>query len=329
MGRAVIYYILLILLSAASIWFVVKKNTSFKDAYSEDIINELNISKENYPGPEGLGFQSRVAVATDEEINANQFKDDCYAAILVNNETREMVVSHNALKRIYPASTTKLMTGIVVCDALNNGEISLDDEVTLEYDTNITESGALISDLRAGAKISVRNLLYGLMMRSYNDYAVILAEYISGSESAFCDRMNEKAREIGATNSHFANAHGLHDDDHYITAYDMYLILNEAKKYDMLKEIDSYDTFTYTYIDDYGNPREDDISPTNQFLSGNYKLPSNIKLHEWKTGTTDLAGNILTMNVEIDEKSYSIFVADGDSQDDLYDKIGIMFNLTR
>ena len=328
MGKAVIYYILLLVLAAATIWFVINKNTSYSNAYSEDMINELNITKENFPGPKEMGFQSKYAVATGEEINAGQFKD-CYAAILVNNETREMIVSHNALKRIYPASTTKLMTGIVVCDALNNGEISLEDKVTLTHDTPIYEEGALVSDLHAGFTISVRNLLYGLMMRSYNDYAVILAEMICGSEEAFCDRMNQKAREIGATNSHFVNSHGLHADDHYITAYDMYLILNEAKKYDILKEIDSYDTFTYSFIDDYDNEREDDISPTNQFLSGSYKLPSNIKMHEWKTGTTDLAGNILTMNVEIDGKSYSIFVADGDSQDSLYNKIGIMFNLTK
>ncbi|MBP3233296.1 MAG: D-alanyl-D-alanine carboxypeptidase [Eubacterium sp.] len=329
MGKAVIYYIFLIVLAAFSIWFVINKNSGFSRAYSEDIVNELNISSENFPGPSEMGFQSRYAIATDEEINAGQFKNDCYAALLIDNENKEVLVSHNALRRIYPASTTKLMTGLVVCDALNAGEISLEDKVTLEHDTPIYEEGAVVSDLRAGFTISVRNLLYGLMMRSYNDYAVILAELISGSEEAFCDRMNQKAMELGATNCHFVNSHGLHDDDHYITAYDMYLIINEAKKYDILKEIDSYDTFTYSYIDDYENVREDDISSTNQFISGSVKLPSNIKIHEWKTGTTDLAGNILTMNVEIEGKSYSLFVADGVSQDDLYNKIGIMFNLTK
>ena len=329
MGKAIIYYILLMLLAAGCIYFVINKNTKFDDAYTEDVVNELNIWTSNYPGPDLDGFQSRYAAPTDQNVNADQFKDNCYAALLVNDETRENIVSYNALRRIYPASTTKLMTGIVVCDALNNGEISLDDEVTLSHDTYITERGALISMLKRGYTITVRNLLYGMMMRSYNDYCEILAETICGDTATFVDRMNRKAYEIGATNSHFANTHGLHEDDHYITAYDMYLIVNEAKKYKILQEIDSYDTFTYTFRDNEGVVWEDDISPTNQFLAGSYKLPSNIEIHEWKTGTTDLAGNILTMNVEINKKPYTLFVADGASQDDLYDKIGIMFNLTK
>ncbi len=329
MGKMIIYYIVLILLAAGSIWFVIGKNIHFDDAYTEDIINEVKIENSAYTGPALKGFQSKYAVVTTEDINESKFKDDCYAAILIDDKNREPIVSYNALRRIYPASTTKLMTGIVVCDALNAGEISLDQEVTLTHDIIIDEEGALVSMLKNGYTITVRNLIYGLMMRSYNDYAIILAELICGDTATFCERMNQKAQAIGATNSHFVNPHGLHDDNHYITAYDMYLIVNEAKKYDILKEIDSYDTFSYSFTDGDGVSWEDDISPTNQFLSGSYSLPSNITIHEWKTGTTDLAGNILTMNVEVDGKPYSLFVADGVSQDDLYKKIAVMFNLTR
>ena len=99
---------------------------------------------------------------------------------------KEPLVSYNSLRRIYPASTTKLMTAIVVCDALYKGEISLDDQITLQHDTSITEEGALVSQLKSGCTITVRNLLYGLLMKSYNDFAVILAEYVGGSEDAFC-----------------------------------------------------------------------------------------------------------------------------------------------
>ena len=102
-----------------------------------------------------------------------------------------------------------------------------------------------MSQLKAGCTITVRNLIYGLLMRSYNDYAMILAEYVSGDVSTFCERMNNKAFQIGATGSHFVNPHGLHEDDHYITAYDMYLILQEAEKYDIIREVDTYNSFTY------------------------------------------------------------------------------------
>ena len=329
MGKAVIYYILLMLLAIGSVTFFIVKNVKFDNPYDMDTINNIEVSKSLHT-ISYKGYQSEYAVIPDgNDVSPENFSEDTYAALLVDNTNKEALVSYNSLRRIYPASTTKLMTAIVVCDALYKGEISLDDQITLQHDTSITEEGALVSQLKSGCTTTVRNLLYGLLMKSYNDFAVILAEYVGGSEAEFANRMNAKAYEIGATGSHFVNPHGLHDDNHYITAYDMYLILQEAEKYDIIREIDSYNSFTYSYTTADGQVLEDDITPTNQFLSGTYKLPSNITIDSWKTGTTKAAGNILALNVTIDNNSYSIFVADSVSQDDLYDKIGIMFNLTK
>lgn len=328
MSKIFIYYILLLLICFGSVGYFVYTNTHFDNTYSDTKDGEVNISM-SLPTYEPGGYQSEYAVIKEsEEIQADLFKDDCYAALLVDNETNTALVSHNSLRRIYPASTTKLMTALVVCDALYDGKISLDDNVTLSHDIYIDEEGALVSQLNAGCTISVRSLMYGLLMRSYNDFAIILAEYTAGDVGTFCQLMNEKAAEIGATGSHFCNPHGLHEDDHYVTAYDMYLILNEAEKYDIIKEIDSYTSFTYTYTNSQGVEMKDDISPTNQFLVGEAKLPSNITIESWKTGTTKAAGNVLGMNVLIDGKSYTLFVADGTSPDDLYNKIGTMFNMT-
>ena len=329
MGKAVIYYILLMLLAIGSVTFFIVKNVKFDNPYDMDTINNIEVSKSLHT-ISYKGYQSEYAVIPDgNDVSPENFSKDTYAALLVDNTNKEALVSYNSLRRIYPASTTKLMTAIVVCDALYKGEISLDDQITLQHDTSITEEGALVSQLKSGCTITVRNLLYGLLMKSYNDFAVILAEYVGGSEAEFANRMNAKAYEIGATGSHFVNPHGLHDDNHYVTAYDMYLILQEAEKYDIIREIDSYNSFTYSYTTADGQVLDDDITPTNQFLSGTYKLPSNITIDSWKTGTTKAAGNILALNVTIDNNSYSIFVADSVSQDDLYDKIGIMFNLTK
>lgn len=329
MGKAVIYYILLMLLAIGSVTFFIVKNVKFDNPYDMDTINNIEVSKSLHT-ISYKGYQSEYAVIPDgNDVSPENFSEDTYAALLVDNTNKEALVSYNSLRRIYPASTTKLMTAIVVCDALYKGEISLDDQITLQHDTSITEEGALVSQLKSGCTITVRNLLYGLLMKSYNDFAVILAEYVGGSEAEFANRMNAKAYEIGATGSHFVNPHGLHDDNHYVTAYDMYLILQEAEKYDIIREIDSYNSFTYSYTTADGQVLDDDITPTNQFLSGTYKLPSNITIDSWKTGTTKAAGNILALNVTIDNNSYSIFVADSVSQDDLYDKIGIMFNLTK
>ena len=173
MGKAIIYYIVLVLAAAGTIFYFVQKNTHFDDRYDPKIINEVTISS-GIPGYELTGYQSLLTVVPhDQDINSSQFEQDTYAVLMVNNEDRVPVVAYNALRRIYPASTTKLMTGIVVCDALEKGEISLEDEVTLSHDTVIDEEGAVVSYLNSGCTITVRNLLYGLMMRSYNDFAVI------------------------------------------------------------------------------------------------------------------------------------------------------------
>ena len=325
MSKVFIYYFLLVIICIGGVGFFVFKNSHFDNSYSDTKDGEVKISM-SLPTYELGGYQSEYAVVrNDEEIQADLFKDDCYAALLVDNETNTALVSHNSLRRIYPASTTKLMTALVVCDALYEGKISLDDNVTLSHDIYIDEEGALVSQLNAGCTISVRNLMYGLLMRSYNDFAIILAEYVAGDVGTFCQMMNDKAAEIGATGSHFCNPHGLHDDNHYVTAYDMYLILLESEKYDIIKEIDSYTSFTYTYTNSQGVEMKDDISPTNQFLAGGASLPSNITIESWKTGTTEAAGNVLAMNVLIDNKPYTMFVADGTSPGDLYDKIAMMF----
>ena len=139
--------------------------------------------------------------------------------------------------------------------------------------------------------------------------------------------MNQKAYEIGATNSHFVNCHGLDVDDHYISAYDMYLIIREASKHELLEEIDSYKTYTCFYMNEYGEYIQIDLEPTNKFISEKVKLPANIKIKSWKTGTTDLAGYCLAMILDINGKEYTIIVTDSESSGDLYDTISQMFNL--
>ncbi|MCR5215242.1 MAG: serine hydrolase [Eubacterium sp.] len=328
MGKAIIYYILLLIAAIGAIGYFVLDSINFNNHYEERVSVSVSVDS-SFPTFELTGYQSQNAVLQiGQDINPDLFADDTYATIMIDNETNEPIVAYNALRRIYPASTTKVMTALVVCDALNEGKISLDDQVTLQHDTSITDESAMKSSLGKGCTISVRNLLYGMLMKSYNDFAVILAEYVGGTEADFCQMMNNKAYQIGATASHFVNPHGLHEDDHYTTAYDMYLIVREAKKHEIIREIDSYNTFTFSYIDANGYEQSDSISPTNQFLSGGYQLPSNITMETWKTGTTRKAGSCLVMNVLVNNNSYTLFVADSIGPDDLYGKIGTLFNMT-
>ncbi len=319
---------ILVIAAILTISICYKKNQVFSDGYNSTI-SVTSDSNSDVRRPSLYGFSRyRASVGLDEEINASNF-ENTYCALMINNETNGVIVSHNANKRIYPASMTKLMTSILVADAIESGKISLDDEVTITHDITFREDGAMKSDLTKGCKITVRNLLSGLMICSYNDYCVILGELVAGDLPTFIEMMNSKAYEIGATNSHFMNPHGLDEHGHYVTAYDMYLIINEAERHEILREIDQYKTYTYSYIDSYGDKVEETITPTNEFLSEKSTLPSNIEIEAWKTGTTGGAGHCLSMICKINGVSYSFVCCDGDSTENLYNAYSQMFNMAK
>ena len=329
MAKRFLIFPAVILACIITIIVLMGRNIFFENSF-EGEVSDIPDFTSSMPLYDMSGACDRYAVIkNDAAMNTEQFDETTFAALLIDNTDNKPIVAHNAFRRIYPASTTKLMTAIVVCDALERNGYSLSDTVTLDHNITLSVEGAVASNLHKGCTITVRNLLFGLMIRSYNDFAVILAEYIGGNEENFVRMMNDKAKDIGATATHFVNPHGLHDDDHYTTAYDMYLIINKAAEYDILQEIDSYDSFSYTYLESDGTEKQDDISPTNMFLAGSYELPSNIHIKEWKTGTTRLAGSVLTMITEIDGKEYTMFIADRDGPSDLYEKFTLMFNLTK
>jgi D-alanyl-D-alanine carboxypeptidase (penicillin-binding protein 5/6) len=271
-----------------------------------------------------------AVIEKDEELEASAY-GSYYAALLVDDTTKTPLVAHNVHDKIYPASMTKLMTGLLVMESIESGDISLDDIVTLNRRVTFDDYNAMASDLVGGCKITVKNLLYGLMITSYNDCGVILAELVAGSESAFCDMMNAKAKQIGATNTHFANCHGLHSDDHYTTAYDLYLIINEFSKHDLAYMIDSLTSYDFTYTDANGTEQIVTIEPTNCFLTGDVNLPEGYSVGSWKTGTTDQALNCLIMEFTNDSTGdkYVALIAGADGKEALYSAMTNLINTAK
>lgn len=295
-------------------------NNSLKEEYPEASDMEFGIS-EMLKASDTLEYKlDDTVVYRAENINAELF-DDCYYALLINETDQQVLASKNPHERMYPASMTKYMTAMIVCDKIDNGEINLNNTVTLTRDYDLTYDGVAPADIFYGDEISVKDLLYGLLIESNNYYALILADYIAGSEEAFCALMNQKAKNIGATGTHYMNPHGLDNPEHYSTAYDIYLITKEAYKYDLIKEIDSYESYSYSYISSEGYLINREIQPTNYFLNGNVDLPAGFDVHVWKTGTTDGAGNALSMYVTKDDKTYIVVAASGDSKSVLYDSM--------
>lgn len=152
------------------------------------------------------------------------------SGVLMEASTRRVLKNENMRARCYPASTTKVLTALVVLNKL-----PLDLVITVPKEAVGIEGSSIY--LKEGDKISVEHLLYGLMLRSGNDAATALAIAACGSVDAFAQAMNDTAKECGAENSNFVNPHGLHDDNHYTTAYDLALITAAAYENDDFSRI--------------------------------------------------------------------------------------------
>ena len=179
-------------------------------------LSTLDINMEISP------IAKKLALPTDENIDVDDISSE--SIILVSTEG-SLLASKAATKRMYPASTTKVMTALV---ALKYGNLS--DEITVPEESVISEAGASLAGLNPGDKLTLDELLYGLMLPSGNDAANAIAVHIGGSVDNFVRMMNDEAKRIGAVDTNFMNAHGLSDENHYTTAYDLYLIFNEALK---------------------------------------------------------------------------------------------------
>ena len=290
-----------------------------KPYFDEKTTVPISVSDDKNAAGLGITFDDTI-IYRDNTINSELF-DDCYYALFINETDHYAYASKNAFKRMYPASMTKLMTAMIVLDKVNSKEISLDDVVTVSNYYDLSAKGGGVNELGRGSEITVKDLLYTLLIHSNNYYALILADYTAGSEEAFCELMNQKARSIGATNTHFSNPHGLDDVDHYTTAYDMYLIIKEAHKYEIIKDICSFSSYNYSYYNASGNLIEADVSATNFFLIDMAKLPANYNIEVWKTGTDIGAGNCLIMYLTKDGKDYVAVASCGESKALLYDAI--------
>ena len=214
------------------------------------------------------------------------------AALLVDANTGTVVYAKGEHEELYPASLTKIMTALLTLEAIDAGKLSMDQELT----ATATALEGLSSDgssagIKVGETMSVRNLLYCMLVVSANEACDILAEAVSGSVSAFVAAMNAKAADLGCENTHFVNPNGLHDPQHYTSAWDMYLITKAAMEYPDFMTI--CDTAAYTVPATNLNA-ERTLYTTNHLLS-NWRVIGyrNTEAHGIKTGTTDAAGHCL------------------------------------
>lgn len=155
------------------------------------------------------------------------------AIYLADSETGYVYYERQSNTRVYPASLTKIMTALLVIEAVERGDLAMEDKVTAQpgFDADMDKEGSS-ANIVEGETLSVRDLLYCILLASANEATNIIAAHLYGTVPAFVVKMNERAAELGCTGTHFENPHGLPNDNHYTTAYDMFLIAQEAMKHE-------------------------------------------------------------------------------------------------
>lgn len=207
------------------------------------------------------------------------------SAILMDNKTNKILYDKNSNERMFPASTTKILTAILVLENCDLNEI-----VTASYDAVMSiPEGYVTANIDGDEQLTVEQLLQLLLVHSANDAANVLAEYVGGSIESFVSMMNTKVNELGLTNTHFTNAYGLQDDNHYTTAYDLSVIMQYCLKNDDFRRIAGSASCS---IPATNKSDVRSYTSTNQLL-----VPSNPNYYSYvtvgKTGFTTEAGECL------------------------------------
>lgn len=229
-----------------------------------------------------------------EKDTADELAEHAGAAILMDSSSGKILFSKNPDKKVYPASTTKIMTAILVLENTEDlstvvtAQTKAIEEITREH----SNMGILI-----GEELTIEQLLYGMLVYSANDAANVLAIHTAGGIDEFSVMMNEKAKELGCTGTNFSNPHGFHDDDHYTTAYDLALIAQYAMKNEKFREIVNTDIYVMPATNKYLLERN--LTNTNHLVSTKrqndyfYDKATGIK-----TGYTGEAGSCLVSSAK-------------------------------
>lgn len=250
--------------------------------------------------------------------------ENLYSAALFDLDGKKVDFSYNVYEKVYPASTTKLMTALI---ALKYADLSEVVTVSSHADKDSFAADEQTCGLETGDRLTLLDLLYGLLLYSGNDNAVAVAEHIGGTMEKFADMMNEEAKKILATGTHFVNSSGLHDENHYTTAYDLYLIFHQCMQYDKFMEIISSRSYTADITGADGNVRQVTWEPTNYYATGEAALPENATVIGGKTGTTTPAGNCLVLLEEAeDQHPYISIVMGADTKTLLYRDMTALIN---
>lgn len=297
-----ILYIFVLLVFTHSILF------NFSYASQTNTINQTNAQTTQNTFNESNAISK--SSSSDQSTNSLETNPTLLskAAILIDSSTGQILYEYNSNDKLYPASTTKLMTAILT---LENCQLS--DTVTVDANALLgIPRSYTTAALQAGETLTIDQLLHVLLIPSANDAANVLAFHIAGSIEDFSIMMNAKAKELGCQNTNFVNPSGIHNDDHYSTAYDMALIGKYANTFEEIKEITCTTSYSLPNLPD---GKERTFKTTNTLIT-----PSNKYYYEYatgmKTGYTDKAKSCIVAKATKDDLELICVVLGGDKTED-------------
>ncbi|MEE0421176.1 MAG: serine hydrolase [Lachnospiraceae bacterium] len=270
-----------------------------------------NISSRESKGQESAAVQTETHEAetqteTDPPVKLGTNAENLYSnhALLIRRKNGERLLDKGSGERIYPASMTKIMTAVVALEKVQD----LEEKVRLSEDMfeELYQQEASMAGFLPGEEVSVRNLLYGVMLPSGAECCTGLAEFVAGSEEAFADLMNQKAQELGMGDTHFVNASGLHNEDHYSTAADLAALMEYALQNETFRTIAQTDAYTIEPSD--AHPEGLTLYST-LFSSMPDEVRSSGLILGGKTGYTEEAGLCLASFAQIGGEEFILITA--------------------
>lgn len=283
---------LLVLLAAAG----------FLGALTEYMSPSLRVDEEHLKPP----HKSISASVDTPSISAE-------GAVLINSDSGRILYEKNPDEKLYPASTTKIMTALVALEMLEELGLGIDSKVIVPVEAAGIEGSSLY--LKAGEKLSLEELLYGLMLQSGNDSAEAIAVCVGGTKENFVEKMNRRAEELGCRGTHFVNPSGLFDEEHYTTAQDLAIIAAEAMKRDDFRKI-------------VGARRWSSEETDRSFVNKNKTVFNYEGGNGVKIGFTKKSGRTLVASAERDGKELiAVVLKDGNWFNDAYALMDYGFSL--
>ena len=237
--------------------------------------NEINISAQNNTASTVNNSSTENTSTSNSNKNTNSLNLESGGAILIEQKSGQILYEHNIHEKLRPASVTKVMSLLLIMEALDSGQISLTDKIPCTEDA--AGMGGSQIWLEVGEELTVDEMLKAICVVSANDCTVAMADYLCGSQEAFVQKMNERAKELGMNDTTFKNCHGIDEDGHVTSAYDIALMSRE-----LLNNHPSIMNYTTIWMDTLRNG-ESELVNTNKLIR-NYKGATGLK-----TGSTSVA----------------------------------------